>query len=97
MNVISRKKLVEYGKKYPEANNQLDVWYRFVKKEKWSNFGDVKKFSNSADLIQNHIVIFNIRGNHYRLEVGIAFRTQKVYIKWFGTHKEYDKRNKERK
>ncbi len=97
MNVISRKKLVEYGKKYPEANNQLDAWYRFVKKEKWSNFGDVKKFSNSADLIQNHIVIFNIRGNLYRLEVGIAFKTQKVYIKWFGTHKEYDKKNKERK
>ncbi len=97
MHVITRKALLEYGKKYPDAKGQLDAWYGFVKKEKWNNFSDVKKFSNSADLIKGHIVVFNIKGNHYRLEVGIAFKISSIYIKWFGTHKEYYKRNKERR
>jgi len=97
MRVIARKTLVEYGKKYPEAKGQLDVWYRLVNNEDWNNFNDVKRFSNSADLIENNRVIFNIKGNHYRLEVKIAFKIQEIYVIWFGTHKEYDKRNKERK
>jgi len=97
MHVIARKRLVEYGVKYPDAKGQLDAWYRFVNNEKWNNFADIKKFSNSADLIQGHIVVFNIKGNQYRLEVKIYFTMQTVYVIWFGTHNEYDKRNKERK
>ena len=97
MHVIARKRLVEYGKKYPDAKSQLDAWFGFVKNEKWSNFGDIKKFSNSADLIQKHTVIFNIKGKNYRLEVKVYFKMQTVFIIWFGTHPEYDKRNKERK
>lgn len=97
MRVIARRRLVEYGKKYPEAKGQLDAWYRFVNNEKWNNLGDVKKFSNSADLIQKHTVIFNIKGKQYRLEVKVYFTMQRIYVIWFGTHTEYDKRNKERK
>jgi len=96
MRVIARKRLVEYGIKYPDAKGQLDAWYGFVNNEKWNNFGEVKKFSNSADLIQKQTVIFDIKGNQYRLEVKVYFTMQRVYVIWFGTHKEYDKRNKER-
>jgi len=97
MRVIARKTLVEYGKKYPEAKGQLVAWCKFVEKEKWLNFNDVKEFSNSADLIENQTLIFNIKGGRFRLEVKVAFRIQIVFIIWFGTHTEYDKRNKERK
>ena len=97
MRIIARKTLVEYGKKYPEAKGQLDAWYIFVNKVKWLNFNDVKEFSNSADIIENQTLIFNIKGGQFRLEVKVAFRIQIVFIIWFGTHKEYDKRNKERK
>lgn len=52
MHVIARKKIVEYGKKYPDAKGQLDAWFRFVSKVKWNNFAEVTKFSNKADLIE---------------------------------------------
>ena len=97
MHVIARRTLVEYGDKYPNAKSQLDVWFRIANKEKWENFSDIKKHYNSADLINNHIIIFNIKGGQYRLEVKVAFKMQTMFIIWFGTHKEYDKRNKERK
>ena len=97
MRIIARKTLVEYGKKYPEAKGQLDAWYIFVNNVKWNKFADVTKFSNTADLIQKHTVIFDIKGNQYRLEVKIYFTMQTIYVIWFGTHKEYDERNKGRK
>ena len=97
MRVIARKRLVEYGIKYPEAKSQLDVWYRFVNIENWSNFSDVKKFSNSVDIIHKRTLIFNIKGTQFRLEVKVYYTMQRIYVIWFGTHTEYDKRNKERK
>ena len=97
MRVIARKSLIGFGKKFPDAKSQLDVWYKIVTKEVWNNFSDIRKLYNSADLVKGHHVIFNIKGNQFRLEVKIAFKIKTVFIIWFGTHKEYDKRNKERK
>ena len=97
MRVIAKKTLVEYEKSYPDVKGQLVAWCKFVEKEKWLNFNDVKEFSNSADLIESQTLIFNIKGGQFRLEVKVAFRIQIVFIIWFGTHKEYDIRNKERK
>jgi mRNA interferase HigB len=96
MNVISRKALIDFATKCPEAKSRLDAWFHEVKKASWHNFGDIKKKYNSASWLESNIVIFNIKGNHYRLEVKVEFKYQKIFIKWFGTHKEYDKRNKER-
>ncbi len=53
MRVIAKKTLVEYEKSYPDVKGQLVAWYKFVEKEKWLNFNDVKEFSNSVDLIEN--------------------------------------------
>ncbi len=97
MKVIPRRALIEFAAKYPEVKRRLDAWFHEVNKVSWHSFSDIKKKYNSASWLKSNIVIFNIKGNHYRLEVNVAFKNQKVYIKWFGTHKEYNKRNKERK
>ena len=96
MHIISKKKLVEYYTIHKNAMSSLEAWHREVRLCKWNCFADVRRKYNSADSIGDNIVIFNIKGNNYRLEVKIAYRIHKVYIRWIGTHKEYDKRNKER-
>lgn len=97
MKVISRRALIEFAAKYPEAKSRLDAWFHEVNKVSWHSFSDIKEKYNSASWLKSKKVIFNIKGNHYRLEVRVAFKMQTVFIIWFGTHKEYDKRNKERK
>jgi len=96
MHIISKKALVSFYSDHKASKSSLDAWYREVSLCKWNCFADIRSKYNSADSIGDNIVIFNIKGNNYRLEVKVAYKIQKVYIRWIGTHKEYDKRNKER-
>ena len=63
----------------------------FVKRSKWTCFVDIKKTFNSVDNVGNQHYVFNIKGNNYRLVVVIKFTIQFVYVRFIGTHKEYDK------
>jgi mRNA interferase HigB len=90
MHVISRKALREFSLKNPQSETPLDSWYRVAKQAQWHNLVEVKETYSSADLVDKYIV-FNIKGNDYRLIVSINFRSQTIFIKDILTHADYDK------
>lgn len=93
MRVVSRKKLVEYYSKHSTSKVALEDWYKKVNKGKWINLNQLKNDFLSADYVGNNRVVFNIKGNDCRLVVIIIYISQKMYIRWIGTHTEYDKIN----
>lgn len=90
-NIITRKTLLDYYKRYPEAAVALQVWYHELIKKEFKSFNELKKVYSNASLVGDDRVVFNILGNKYRLIVRIAFEYKAVQIRWFGTHSEYDK------
>lgn len=90
MNIINRKTIVYYTEKYLQAKTQLLVWYNEMLKQSFNHFNELKTVYGNASLVNNKWVVFNIKGNDYRLVVSINFRQNACYTIWFGTHKEYD-------
>ena len=76
--------------RYKEVEDQLNNWYAITRKGDWSNFNELKDFFNSVDAVGDDLYVFNIKGNKYRIIVRIIFRVRTVYIKFIGTHKQYD-------
>jgi len=74
MNVINRKTIIYYTEKYPQAKTQLLVWYNEILKQSFGNFNELKTVYGNASLVNNQRVVFNIKGNDYRLVVSINFR-----------------------
>ena len=91
MNVISIKAIHKFCEKNSNAEEALLTWYKVVKKAEWNNLIDLKKDFPSADYVADNRVVFNIKGNHYRLIARVSFQYRRVMIKWIGPHKEYDK------
>jgi len=91
MRIFTEQALKEYSQKHPEALSALQDWTQRVVRSKWSCFADIKKNFNSVDSIGNQRYVFNIKGNNYRLVVVIKFTVQFVYIRFVGTHAEYEK------
>lgn len=91
MRIFTEQTLKEYIEKVPESKNALQEWVSVVKRSEWKTFADVKKTFNSVDSVGNQRYVFNIRGNKIRLVVIIKFTIQFVYIRFIGTHDEYDK------
>ncbi len=89
-NIITRKTLLDYCKKYPRAANALSEWYYEFEAADFQNFQELKSVYGNASLVGDDRVVFNILGNHYRLIVRVVFTYKAVQIKWFGTHAEYD-------
>lgn len=90
-NIINRKTLLAYTKEYPKAKNALLEWYYEFLNSDFKNFQELKSIYKNASLVGDDRVVFNIMGNHFRLVVRIVFAYKVIQIKWFGTHKEYDK------
>ena len=90
MRVIAHRTIVTYGKQCPDAKTALDSWYKMVKGAVWQDFHDIKKTFNSVDYVGNQRYVFNIKGNNYRLVGKVLFVQQIIYIRFIGTHKEYD-------
>jgi mRNA interferase HigB len=82
---------LEYSIKYPQAASALFEWYHEILKSEFKSFNDLKSVYRNASLVGDDRVVFNIMGNKYRLVVRFVFDFKVVQIKWFGTHKEYDK------
>jgi len=80
-------------KEYPTATVALQEWYYEFRGYGFGNFNQLKQVYGNASLIGDNRVIFNIKGNDFRLIIKINFAAQAAYILWFGTHKEYDKIN----
>jgi mRNA interferase HigB len=96
MRVISRKPLKNFAEEHSKAKSPLDAWYREVKEAEWKNFADIRAHFGSADVVAGNRVIFDIGGNKYRLVVKVAYQIGVLYVKFIGTHKEYDKVDAER-
>lgn len=95
MNIIVKKVILYYIEKYPDSKTALLVWYNEFLKKDFLSFQDIKQIYGNASIVANNRVVFNIKGNNYRLVVSLNFRQKAVYIIWFGTHSEYDKINVE--
>ena len=90
MRVISKKRLDDFIRQYPNSKNSLESWHVITKNAAWKSFADVKQVYGSADLVGRRTV-FNISGNHYRLIARINYNLQIVFILHILTHTEYDK------
>ncbi|MDX2045728.1 MAG: type II toxin-antitoxin system HigB family toxin [Chitinophagaceae bacterium] len=91
MRIIAKSTLRNFWEKHRDAKLPLLVWYDEAKKANWNSFQDIKKQFGSASIVGNDRVVFNIKGNDYRLVVLVLFRRGKAFIRFAGTHKEYDK------
>lgn len=89
-NIINRKTLLEYGKKYPTAKNALFEWYYEFLSSDFKNFNELKAVYANASIVNDNRVVINIMGNNYRLVIRVIFLYKTIQIKWFGTHQEYD-------
>ncbi len=89
-NIITRKTLLAYCKKYPKGSNGLLQWYHEFVEADFQNFQDLKAKYKNASIVADNRVVFNISGNHFKLVVRIVFTYKVIQIKWFGTHAEYD-------
>lgn len=91
MRIIAHRTLVLFYTKHSSAKSALEEWYTKVSKANWETFADIKKDFNSVDSIGDQRYIFNIKGNDYRLVAVVKFKIKMVYIRYVGTHKDYDK------
>ena len=93
MHIISRKTLRRFYEQpnYRDAKGPLEAWFHEAKRANWESSADIKALYRSADILKNNRVIFNIGGNKYRLVVKINYPTKTVFIRFIGTHKEYDR------
>ena len=92
MRVIGKGKIVDFCRKHKDACAQVKAWLSEAENASWHTPQDIKNRYSSVSFLPERIVIFNIRGNHYRLVVKIAFNTQVVQVMWLGTHAEYDRK-----
>ena len=93
MRIISRATLRDFwdNHKYRDAEQPIKAWFDEVKNETWKSPQDIKRKYGHASFIANNRVVFNIHGNKYRLIVAVRYDISIVFIKFIGTHKQYDK------
>lgn len=91
MRIVTYKRIKAFSEKYADAGNPLHFWYHTVAAKDWNNLNDIRKTFNSVDYVGNNRYVFNSKGNDYRLVAIISFNAKKVYIRFIGTHSEYDR------
>lgn len=91
MRIISRKALRQFWAVHEDAESPLKAWFAEVKKAAWQSWPDIKQRYPSASSVGNDRYVFNIKGNKYRLITLINFIAGIVFIRFVGTHEEYDK------
>ncbi len=93
MVIISHRTIREFSQQHRDLTNALERWYAITSLANWSGFNEIKKDFNSVDAVGNGLFVFNVKGNDCRLIARIIFATRTVFIRFVGTHKEYDKLN----
>lgn len=96
MKVIGRDKLDAFCLKHGDARKWIENWLADAEAVNWTVPHQIRSRYSSASFLPANIVIFNVKGNDYRLEVLVAYKTSVVIVQWVGTHAEYDARNKDR-
>jgi mRNA interferase HigB len=90
MRIIARKTLRTFWERHPDAEQALRAWYSDTLHASWRAPDDIRRVYATASIIANNRAVFNIRGNRYRLIVAINYPYQIVYVRFVGTHQEYD-------
>jgi len=93
VHIIARPTLIKFWEKHKDAEIPMRVWFKKVQNAKWKSVNELKKDFPTADYVGNNRVVFDIKGNKYRIIVVIFFDGQKIYIRFIGTHAEYVKIN----
>ena len=91
MRVIAKKTLRDFWNEHPDCEQQLKAWYQEAEEAKWKSPVEIKKEYPNASILEDHRIVFNIKGNHYRLIVRINYSYAMVWIRFIGTHAQYDK------
>ncbi len=91
MRIISRKTLRIFWEQHPDSRQALQAWYRDTRQATWSTPTDIRNVYRNASVVGNNRVVFNIKGNQYRLVVAIQYEHGIVYIRFIGAHQDYDK------
>lgn len=91
MRIVSFSKIRAFVKSHPKADIALRDWFYKTSNSNWNNLSDIKNTFNTVDYAGNNRYIFNIKGNDFRLVAILIFISKKVYIRFIGTHNEYDK------
>lgn len=90
MRVIALRTRRAFWEQHPEAQDALVAWYQDVKRAQWRTPADIKQVYRNASFVGHNRVVFNIKGNHYRVVVAVQYNQAIVYIRFVGTHREYD-------
>lgn len=97
MRIIARRTLREFvaaragHKDRPALQAALDAWFDEVRKARWKSTADIRRYYATASIVSAERIVFNIKGNAYRLVVSIDFEKGIVWIKWLGDHRDYDR------
>jgi len=93
VDVVGREVLEQFKRKHPDVQSQVDSWLLEVEEAVWKTLQDITKRYKSASILSENRVVFNLKGNRYRLLVRAACRTGKIIVLKAGTHAEYDRWN----
>jgi mRNA interferase HigB len=91
MHVVSLKKLREFWQRHGASEQALRTWYHEACHASWRSFAEIREQYRSADCLPGNRVVFDIKGNHYRLIAKIHYNSGRLFIRFVGTHAEYDK------
>lgn len=95
MRITGRDKLDEFVSSHADARHWIENWIADTEAVRWHTSMDIKKrYASASFLPRNNVVIFNVKGSSYRMEVQVAYATGIVVVRWLGTHAEYTKRMK---
>jgi len=90
MKIVGLKTLAEFKKKHGDCRKQIDEWINDVGRANWKSFSDIKRAYPHASILNDNTIIFNIKGNKYRLVTVVVIVAGRVFIEWIGTHEEYN-------
>lgn len=91
MRVISKRALVAFWERFPDAKAPLAAWHDAISSRTWKNLAELHQLSRTVDYVGGNRYVFNIKGNDFRLIVKIDFNSQLAFVRFVGTHREYDK------
>ena len=91
MIIFTPATISQYAYQHPDVHDELLRWMRIVEAADWSSLADIKQDFNSVDYVKNDRYVFNIKGNQYRLIAMVHFRVRSLYVRFIGTHSEYNK------
>ena len=92
MRILGLVTLETFKREHADSRNQLDAWQEEVAREKWVSSHDIRRRYGAADFLADNRVIFNIKGNSYRLVVKVRCESNLVTVEWIGTHAEYSRK-----